>query len=112
MSNKEELLSLVRERYAETVAWSYRLEDLYSRIETARKELREYKPLWDQAEAELAADERATQDYARQSQPYAALSIDEFSNEEQEEITVLLQTGLELVRRLRKRFDQVRQAQR
>jgi hypothetical protein len=112
MSNKEHLLSLVRQRYAETVAWSYRLEYLHSCMETARKEPREYKPLWDQAEAELAADERATQEYARQSQPYVTLSIDEFSNEEQEEITVLLKTGVELVRRLREKFDQVRHAQR
>ena len=110
MSNKEQLLSLVRKRWAETVAWSFRLEALYLRIEKARKELREYRPLWDEAVAELAADERATQDYARQSQQYITLSIDEFSNEEQEEITVLLQSGVALVRRLREKFEQLRPA--
>ena len=58
----------------------------------------------------LAADERATQDYAGQSQRYAVFSIDEFSNEEQEEITVLLQSGVALVRRLREKFEQLRPA--
>jgi hypothetical protein len=111
MSNKEQLLTLVRKRYAETFASSYRLAELYSRMEThaAKEESRKYKQVLDQAGAELAADERATQEDARQSEPLS-LSIDEFSNEEQEEITVLLQTGLVLVRRSREKFDQVQQA--
>ena len=112
MSNKEQLLTLVRKRYAETVAWNAHLAELYSRMEAhaAKKKSREYKQLLDQAEAELAAGERSTQEYARQSQPLS-LSIDEFSNEEQEEITALLQSGVELVRRLCEKFEQVRQVE-
>jgi hypothetical protein len=111
MTNKERLLTLIREGYGEDIAHTDRLTRVYSQIAAARDQSRrsDVMRLWDVADLEIASFEKQ---YARFDQEYFALlevtPPEEFTEAEHAEMKTLMETGIELCQRILEQLKELR----
>ena len=112
MNNKERLLTLIREHYAQEIAHADRMSGLYSRIAATRAHLkwRETFRLWDVVDLELANFDRHYAQFQSELEAlYEVTSPSEFTEDEHQEMQTLLETGISLSKRMIEQLKQIRE---